>query len=97
MLGLSYIYIYIVYILWGFILLCIEAQCSMTRGWRDGAFPRGAVADGNDTTRALMITILPVHIYIYIYICVSGAAGDNLGAASLLCVVYVEGSLIERH
>ena len=51
------------HILWGFVL-CIEALCinSMPRGWRGEAAPPGAVADVNDTTQALMITILPVYM-----------------------------------
>ena len=52
---------------WGFhilrgFVLCIEAVFCMPRGWRGGAAPPGAVADVNDTTQALVITILPVYM-----------------------------------
>ena len=40
--------------------ICIEALFSMPRGWRGGGAPPGAVADVNDTTRALVIPILRV-------------------------------------
>ena len=83
---------------WGFhiylvgFVLCIGALFSMHRGWRGGAAPPpGAVADVNDTAQSLMITILPVYMY------VSGAAGDNLGAAYLLCVVYVVRSKTDQY
>ena len=49
------------HILWGFVL-CIRALFSIPRGWRGGAAPPGAAADVNDTTQALMITILPVYL-----------------------------------
>ena len=47
--------------LWGFVL-CIGALFILLRGWRGGAAPPGAAADVNDTTQALMVTILPVYM-----------------------------------
>ena len=49
------------HVLWGFVV-CIEALFSKPRSWRDGAAPPGAVADVNNTTQALMITILPAYM-----------------------------------
>ena len=50
-----------VHVLWGFVL-CIGALSNMSRGWRDGAAPPGAVADVHDTAQALMVMILPVYM-----------------------------------
>ena len=40
----------------------IEALVGMSRGCRGGAAPPGAVADVNDPTQVLMITILPAYM-----------------------------------